>query len=118
MADNRAAIELPHPLPESLAVLIARRFALLSEPMRVRVLDLLRPGEASVSELAEALGTSQQNVSKHLQLLLGEGIVARRRHGSLACYAIADEDTLALCELVCGSLARRHAELGALFDPS
>ncbi len=84
--------------------------------MRVRLLDQLRDGEASVQQLALTLGTSQQNVSKHLRMLLDAGIVGRNRRGNLACYAIVDKDVLKLCEVVCGSLARRNAELGELLE--
>ena len=64
---------IPHPLPEDLAELIARRFRALSEPLRIRMLDLLREGELSVNELAEQLGAGQQNVSKHLGVLVDAG---------------------------------------------
>ena len=57
---------LPHPLPDDLVELIARRFRAIGEPMRIKLLDRLRDGEATVGELTEALGASQQNVSKHL----------------------------------------------------
>jgi DNA-binding transcriptional ArsR family regulator len=107
---------LPHPLPEPLADLIARRFRVLGEPMRIRVLDRLREGEATVHQLSEALGASQQNVSKHLQVLLDAGIVARRKQGNHAYYAIVDEGMLALCEQVCGSLQRQLTELNALLE--
>lgn len=110
------SVELPHPLPERLAELIAHWFRLLGEPTRLRVVDHLRGGEASVGELADALSTSQQNVSKHLRQLLEAGIVARTKRGNLACYEIADQDVLELCELVCGALARRYGEIGALFE--
>ena len=60
---------LPHPLSDSLALLIAQRFRVLAEPTRIRLLDRLRDGEASVQELTETLETSQQNVSKHLGVL-------------------------------------------------
>ena len=73
---------LPHPLPEELVELIARRFRMLGEPLRIRLLDQLRTGEASVNELSETLDSSQQNISKHLQLLADAGIVARRKHGN------------------------------------
>jgi len=107
---------LPHPLPEPLAELIARRFRVIGEPMRIRLLDRLREGEATVHELTEALGASQQNVSKHLQVLLEAGIVGRRKEGNHAYYAIADESVFALCEQVCGSLQRQLAELNALVE--
>lgn len=116
MARKPAPAELPHPLPQPLAELIARWFRLLAEPMRLRVVDHLRGGPASVGELADALSTSQQNVSKHLRMLLEVGIVARTKRGNLACYQIADRDVLELCELVCGALARRYGDIGALFE--
>jgi DNA-binding transcriptional ArsR family regulator len=105
---------LSHPLPEPLVDLIAARFRVLGEPMRIRILDHLRGGEASVLELAEAVDASQQNVSKHLHVLLDARIVARRKDGNLAFYSIADDAVFRLCEQVCGSLARQFDELGAL----
>ena len=107
---------LPHPLTEPLAELIARRFRVLGEPMRIRLLDRLRDGEATVHELTEAIDASQQNVSKHLQVLLEAGIVGRRKQGNHAYYAIVDEGVFALCEQVCGSLERQLAELHALVE--
>ncbi len=97
--------DLPHPLPEDLVELIARRFRVLSEPSRIRLLDRLRDGERSVNDLAAQLGAGQQNVSKHLSVLADAGILARRKDGNHVYYRIADEDVLALCEQVCGSLA-------------
>jgi DNA-binding transcriptional ArsR family regulator len=106
---------LPTPIPNRLVGLIADRFRLLSEPMRVRALDHLRAsGEASVGELAAELGTSQQNVSKHLAALHTAGIVARRRDGNRVLYSVTDESVLVICEAVCGSLERQVDELGEL----
>ena len=105
---------LPHPLPEPVAELIARRFRVLAEPMRIRLLDRLRDGESSVQDLADSLGTSQQNVSKHLGVLLEAGIVGRRKAGNHTFYAVADESVLALCEEVCGGLRRQFADLAEL----
>lgn len=105
---------LPHPLPESLVEVIARRFRVLGEPMRIRLLDRLRDGEASVQQLTEATGASQQNVSKHLGVLLEAGIVSRRKEGTLSLYGIADEAVFELCDSVCGSLQRQLTELNEL----
>jgi DNA-binding transcriptional ArsR family regulator len=107
---------LPHPLPDPLAELIARRFRVIGEPMRIRLLDRLRDGDATVQELTEALAASQQNVSKHLQVLLEAGIVGRRKEGNRAYYSVADEGVFALCEHVCGSVRRQLDELSALVD--
>lgn len=105
---------LPHPLPEPVVELIARRFRVIGEPMRIRILERLREDEASVQELTRALESSQQNVSKHLGVLLEAGIVSRRKQGTSALYALADESVLALCELVCGGLQRQFADLAKL----
>lgn len=103
-----------HPLPDPIVELVARRFRVIGEPMRIKILDRLREGEASVQELSEALGSSQQNVSKHLGVLLEAGVVARRKAGTFSYYAIADESVLALCDQVCGGLQRQFAELAKL----
>jgi DNA-binding transcriptional ArsR family regulator len=106
--------QLPHPLPEPVVELVAQRFRLLGEPMRIRLLDRLRSGEASVQELCEATGASQQNISKHLGLLHGAALVARRKDGNRVLYAIADPSVFELCEHVCGALHRQLEELTGL----
>ncbi len=105
---------LPSPLPDALVDLIAHRFRVLGEPTRVRLLDSLRDGPASVSDLQAATGASQQNVSKHLGMLLEAGMVRRTKDGNRAYYSIADDSLLDLCEQVCGSVRRQVAELDAL----
>ncbi len=105
---------VPHPLPDPLIDLIAYRFRVLAEPMRIKLLDRLRDGPATVSELQEATGASQQNVSKHLGVLLNAGMVARKKEGNFARYAIADEGVFELCDQVCGGLRRQIAELDSV----
>jgi DNA-binding transcriptional ArsR family regulator len=101
-------LPIPHPLPEPVIELVAQRFRVLGEPMRIRILEHLRDGEATVQDLTTGLATSQQNVSKHLRVLLDAGILTRRKEGTFAYYAVADPDVYALCETVCGGL-QRHA---------
>jgi DNA-binding transcriptional ArsR family regulator len=105
---------LPSPVADDLAELIARRFRVLGEPLRIKLLDRLRAGEASVNELTEALGASQQNVSKHLAVLTDAGILGRRKEGTHVYYRIADEGVFALCEQVCGSLEQQLRALSEL----
>ena len=105
---------IPHPLPEPLVDLIAQRFRVIGEPMRIRILDRLRDGPATVSELTGDLGATQQNVSKHLGMLLQAGIVRREKRGNHALYSVADESVFQLCEEVCGGLRRRIAELDGM----
>jgi DNA-binding transcriptional ArsR family regulator len=107
-----------HPLPDDLVELIAERFRVLSEPTRVKLLDQLREGEATVLELTERIGTTQQNVSKHLGVLQRSAIVARRKQGNFAYYRIADKGVFGLCETVCGSLSRRVDSLHELVGRS
>ena len=73
-----------HPLPDELVELIARRFRVIGEPMRIRLLERLRSGELSVAELSAAVAASQQNVSKHLGVLHEAGIVVAARM-EIAC---------------------------------
>jgi DNA-binding transcriptional ArsR family regulator len=107
---------IPHPLPEPLIELIAQRFRVLGEPMRIKLLDRLRDGDATVGELQEALGASQQNVSKHLGVLAQARLVARTKRGTSAVYSIADESVFELCEHVCGGLRRQLADLDAVLQ--
>ena len=107
-------MDLPHPLPLDLVELIARRFRVLGEPMRIRLLDRLRDGEATVGELSEALAASQQNISKHLAVLSDAGVLGRRKEGNHVYYRIVDEGVFALCEDVCGSVQQQLRNLNAL----
>ena len=88
-------MEMPCPLPDPLVEVIAERFRVLGEPMRIRILDRLRADALTVGELAEALGTSQQNVSKHIGVLSRAGLVAREKDGNSVRCRIADESVLA-----------------------
>ncbi|OYT69901.1 MAG: transcriptional regulator [Chloracidobacterium sp. CP2_5A] len=107
-----------HYLSDEALEMIAARFRALSEPTRLKLLNLLRQrGEMSVGELVTETGYGQANVSKHLLVLLESGMVARRRDGTSIRYRIADETIFALCELVCNGIeaqlaARQAALLG------
>lgn len=111
-----ATTSLPHPLPDALVDLIALRFRLLGEPTRIKLLDALREGPATVLDLRSKVGGSQQNVSKHLGVLLDGGVVRRTKEGTRARYAIADPVIFELCEQVCGSLRRQVDELDSLLE--
>jgi ArsR family transcriptional regulator len=100
----------PRPLSDEVLELVARRFAVLSEPMRLRLIRGLSEGEKSVSALVEQSGGTQANVSRHLQTLTEAGMLARRKEGLQVFYSICDPTIFELCELVCGSLERQHAQ--------
>jgi DNA-binding transcriptional ArsR family regulator len=107
---------MPNPLPDALVELIAERFRTIGEPIRIRILERLRDGEATVQELAQHVDTSQQNVSKHLGTLSRSGIVGRRKDGTFAYYRITDESVFALCEQVCGAVQRDVSALAASIE--
>ena len=109
---------IPHPLPEPLIELVAQRFRVLGEPMRIKLLDRLREHDATGGELQEALGASQQNVSKHLGILLAAGMVARTKQGTHARYSISDPSVFDLCEQVCGGMRRQLHDLEAILQPT
>ena len=95
----------PLPLTPELLELVAERFKALAEPARLRILNALRQGEKTVSELMDATGFGQANISKHLQMLHSLGFVERRKEGVFAYYSLADESVFELSYIVCGRLA-------------
>ena len=92
--------------PEALAQ-VAAYFQALSEPTRLQILNLLRSGERNVGELAQACGYTSANISRHLSLLMQHGLVEREGRGTAVYYRIADDSVYALCDLVCGNVARQ-----------
>ncbi len=94
-------------LPPEALEQVAAYFQALSEPTRLQILNLLRDGEFNVGEIAQRCGFTAANVSRHLSLLTQHGIVARESRGTSVYYRIADPQIYELCDLVCGSLARR-----------
>ena len=97
----------PRPMSDDALELVARRFAVLAEPMRLRLLHALFEGEKHVNALVDATGGTQANVSRHLQTLTQAHILARRKEGLQVFYTIADPSIFQLCDLVCGSLEKQ-----------
>ena len=92
--------------------LIAARFKMLGEPMRLKLIIALESGERNVTQLVEATGSTQANISRHLTSLTDSGILGRRKEGLMVFYFIADNSIFDLCESVCGSLQKK-LEAGA-----
>lgn len=107
---RKAKLELTDPLIE----VVAERFKVLGEPMRVKLLSELRYSELTVGELQAATGGTQQNVSKHLGILHHAGMVDRRKEGNLTRYRINDPSVFELCELVCNGMQRQVDQLGSI----
>ena len=86
----------------------AHRFALLSDPTRLRILHtVIEHGELPVHAIAQLAGASRFNTSAHLNRLAVGKLLARRREGSTVYYRIEDENLPRVCELICESLQRR-----------
>ncbi|HEX6469018.1 MAG TPA: metalloregulator ArsR/SmtB family transcription factor [Streptosporangiaceae bacterium] len=104
-------------VPDSFLNDVARRFALLSDPTRLKIVSVLHEyGERTVSQIAEAAGTSTANASQHLQRLATGGIVGRRRDGQVVRYRIVDDTIEDLCTIVCGSVRGEYGRAGRARD--
>lgn len=113
------AVSLPRPVPDPLVELIAHRMQVLGQPLRIRVIDLLdHRGETTVAAIADELGTSPQNISKHLGQLLRAGVLSRRQDGRTVWYAIADPTAIVLYEHVAQALARQLRDLSVALGAS
>ena len=73
---------------------------IFTSPKRLEIIDNLREGERSVSQLSESLKTSQSNVSQHLAILREKGVIAPRKEGSTTYYRIANPKILDACRLM------------------
>ncbi len=102
---------------EEALTLMAQRFKVLSDPLRLKLILALMPGERNVSSLVTATGAHQGNVSRQLATLTRAGILRRRKAGLSVFYSIADESVFDLCDLVCGSVARFHEDQANAFKP-
>lgn len=90
----------------------AEVFSLLADPGRLRLLTVLRAGEASVGQLAELAGMSESATSHALRLLRAHRIVQARRAGRMAYYRLADAHVRVLLDT-----ALEHAGHSGLLHP-
>lgn len=97
-------------LSAEVIALIATRFRILGEPLRIRLLQELHGGERTVGDLVDAVGSTQPNVSKHLRILQEAGIVGRRQEGNSVYCFISDPTVFDLCNAVCDSLETKFSE--------
>jgi DNA-binding transcriptional ArsR family regulator len=105
----------PALLPPQALDLIAARFKVLGESSRLKLIIALEPGEKNVTDLVQATGLTQANVSRHLQTLADAGILGRRKKGLSVFYSIADPSIIEMCEHVCGSVQKRLATQAKAF---
>jgi len=94
--------------------LVAKYFRGLGDPIRLRILELLRgEGELSVGELVRRLGLPQPQVSNHLACLRWCGFIEARREGRTVYNRIADERVEAMLELAASLLADNAEHVAA-----
>ena len=84
--------------------LVARYFRALSDPTRLRVLEVLQEGELTVGQLVEKLGVPQPQVSNHLSCLRWCGFIVSRQEGRTVFNAIADQRVVEVLRLAHGLL--------------
>lgn len=94
---------------------VSERFRVLSDAMRLRILQQLQGGEKTVSELVEATGASQPNISKHLSILRSSGLVNRRQSGNLAYFSIGAPFVFELCAIVCDGIRKEFEDRQSVF---
>ncbi|NUP98726.1 MAG: winged helix-turn-helix transcriptional regulator [Armatimonadetes bacterium] len=99
--------------PRLLPVLAARLRA-LAEPQRLRLMQALSDGEKTVGELVDLTGTTQPNVTRHVQKLEQSGWIARRREGNRVYLRIAEEVSGELCQHICGLVRQQAAQTAAV----
>lgn len=84
---------------------VARLFEILSESSRLQLLRALMEGPLTVTELVDATGLKQGNVSKHLSVLRDARFVDREREGNFSRYRLIDPKVHQLCQLMCQRIA-------------
>jgi DNA-binding transcriptional ArsR family regulator len=93
-------------------------FAALSEPARLRLIQSLMCADLTVSEIMQATGLKQANVSKHLGILFRAGLVTRSKEGTFARYSVTDPFLKEICSVVCGRMERQALDhLASLRKP-
>jgi ArsR family transcriptional regulator len=83
----------------------AELFAVLSTPVRLRIISELCQGERNVGQLLDQIGVSQPNMSQHLNIMYRSGILGKRRQGAQMFYRIADETAVVVCRAMCTQVA-------------
>ncbi|MDI6801393.1 MAG: metalloregulator ArsR/SmtB family transcription factor [Thermodesulfovibrionales bacterium] len=73
---------------------------ILSSPKRIEIINALKNGEKTVTELVEILGTPKANVSQHLAVMRHRGILKSRRDGVSIYYTIANPKVVQACSIM------------------
>jgi len=88
----------------------------LASPKRIEILNALKDGEKTVSELVEILGVPKANVSQHLAVMRHKGILKSRREGINMCYSVSNRKVIEACILMKEVLVEQMKEKGKLAE--
>ena len=105
MARRQAAEEVGSVESDEVFELAAEVFRVMSAPMRLKIISCLCNGERNVTQLLEAIDTTQPNMSQHLNTLYQAGVIGRRREGVQIFYRIINDRVVTLCRAVCTQIA-------------
>lgn len=97
---NPGACPLRDEPPAAVFEAVARRFSVLGEPTRLRILHTVCQAERCVNDIMHVTGLEQANVSRHLARLYQAGLLTRRRVGNRVFYRASRSPDLELCRLV------------------
>jgi ArsR family transcriptional regulator len=99
---------------DEITILQAQVLKTLASPRRIQILHALAVSPVEVGRLARSLGASQPNVSQHLAVLRGAGLVEAERQGREVRYRLTDPDVMVACGLMRTVLERRLTRLGEM----
>ena len=94
----------------------AELFKALAHPTRIRIIELLRPGEKTVSELQASLSIESSSVSQQLGVLRGQHIVDGRKEGTSVYYRVHDPKVFDLLDIAREIFASHLIDLQGMAD--
>ena len=98
--------------------LVSRQFKILSDPLRLAVIQELKESEKCVSDLVEILNANQGNISKHLGYLSEAKMVKRRKDGLRVYYSLSSPIIVEICNIVCSKIEEDIKSQMSLLDES
>ena len=83
----------------------------LGDPKRLLIINTLRDGERSVSDICEELGIPQANISQHLSILRDKGLVKARKDGQRVHYSLSSPRIVEAMDLLRQVMVESFGEL-------
>ncbi len=102
--------------PTSIFDLQAELCLAMSNPVRLRIVHLLKEGPQRVSGICESLQTNQPTISRHLAILRRSGVLLATRQGTDVVYMVANPKIVEICEMMRELLAEREAQRAEIIN--